>query len=319
MTNPNAEGVDFVRGILEPGQRLLSRTGRLKISTEKTNAICAARLSKFFKGKVITRSGVVSPRRQVNAAAIEQYWAYRKRTGVTDLTIKRELAVGQRCVNVMRRTQGLDIPNPFENINPFEDSQRFRKREAEIRAHWSSEDIEKFLATARPIVRDIVEFGLHTGCSISEILKLVETSRYRGETYQRIVERDGTHWLVFSPHDQRSGQDALCRLNSTALTILERQQRAEVAEFDDQGNPILHKYLFSFDEHQIKRDRFRWWFKQDRNSAGLPHVQFKHLRKTCAQRMIDDGASLADVQKQLRFEKFESVEQMFGYAGVRRR
>lgn len=300
----------FVRDILEPGLRMKSLRRGPRVSTQRTDSCNAKNLAEFFGNMHISHAAKVRGRQLITANEINAYREARLREGVSELTIQRALAVGSSVCSIMHSTAGMDVPNPFRGRTRVE-AYRPRERRGEIRERWQESETERFLAVAEPIIRDITIFALNTGCRISEILNLTMTSRYMGASYERVYQSPKGWRLCFSPKDQGSKHDSVCALNATAVEVLERQERAEVNERDGSGKPLLHTYCFSLDGNKISRDQFAYRFNRERGRAGLAHLQFRHTRNTCAQRMLDKGASLEDVRVQLRLASVEYVRQMF--------
>ena len=197
----------------------------------------------------------------------------------------------------------MEFPNPFQGrIRPRRRVKR--RRRVNIKAdQWSRGQAAKFLMAARPMVRDITLFALNAGFRLSEILLLTATSRYEGEEYDRVYRGEDGWECCFSPKDQKSSLDGASALNEVCMEVLGRQAPLDVLERDDQGQSIVHRYFFHYNGRPLSRRLFNEWFREDRAKAGLPATfVFKHTRKTCGQWMLDAGASLADVQHQLRHE-----------------
>ena len=300
----------FVDDVLEPGLRLKAKVSRNKIRTQQSDSQIAEKLKGFFGAMYLSHSATRKGKKLITGENVIAYHQKRLLDGVSESSVKRELAVASSVCNVMRAHTSMEFPNPFQGRLVLGVKKR-RKRRIIVQDQWTKAEEGALLLAARPLVQDITTFALNTGLRLSEILHLTVSSRYEGEDYDRVFNGEEGWEIFFSPKDQKSGQDSSCALNETALAVLGRQHQITLLETDDFGLPLKHTYIFSWEGQKICRFQFSRWFRKDRKAAELDRLLFKNTRKTCGQRMLDSGATLRQVQSQLRHEKMSTTEDWY--------
>lgn len=266
---------EFVTEILRP--YLDESAPQKKPRTVETDRGAGKVLEEFFRGlwlgPQLPQTAALLTRRTVKAAVRELQGE------LSDSRIHRVVAVGSAACNYAAREWSYDIANPFANqLRPGA-----RKRERYV----STAEERALALVAGPWLRGMIAFALATGLRVTEQLELT-WDRVRGDE------------LVFRPEDQKSGRDRRRALNATALLVLERQPRAEGCD-----------YVFHVDGEPVKRRTLHDLWTAARERAGIDDLIWHDLRRTCGQRMLEAGATIAEVQAQLGHEDSKTTERNY--------
>lgn len=225
-------------------------------------------LAKTFAGQTI---------RAIQPASIRRYLDDRRREGVSDSTLKRELTVFCAACNWARRENGLDIPNPAAHRKPSEPPGRVR---------WlTRDDAERLLAFTRsndraPWLEDFILLALMTGMRRGELLGL-EWTRVDWSQNLLYLER------------QKNGQRGSIPLNATAREALLGRARFRASHCP--ASPWV------FADHQGARLRsVSRSFNSACRAAGIKDFHIHDLRHTCAAWLVQAGVPLLDVSQLLR-------------------
>ncbi len=225
-------------------------------------------LAKTFAGQAI---------RAIQPADIRRYLDDRRREGVSDSTLKRELTVFCAACNWAKQENGLDIPNPVAHRKPGEPPGRMR---------WlTPEQADTLLAAAKgnrraPWLADFIQLALMTGMRRGELL---------GLEWRRVDWRQNLIYL----EQQKNGQRGSIPLNPTARDALLGRARfrathcpASAWVFADHAGQRLRSVSRSFHSACM--------------AAGLEDFHLHDLRHTCAAWLVQAGVPLLDVSQLLR-------------------
>lgn len=248
-----------------------------RLRRDITRDIYAGRaLAAAFAGKRI---------RAIGAGDIRRYLDDRRQTGVSDSTLKRELAVFCAACNWAKDENGLDIPNPVARRKPGEPPGRTR---------WLTQaEAHQLLDAARqngraPWLFAFLTLALHTGMRRGELL---------GLEWTRV---DLHHNLIYLNH-QKNGKVGSVPLNAIARQALLAQARFRASYcpaspwvFADHAGNRLHSVTRSF--HSACQ------------AAGLTDFHIHDLRHTCAAWLVQAGVPLLEVAHLLRHHGIEMTQ-----------
>lgn len=268
----------FIDDILRPYVRETGPDKRM--STQKVEAVCVGHLEEFFRGKLISFGDA---RNTINGSEVRAYREWRKASGVSPLTVKRELAVASKAVNYAIAEWDYHIPNPFEKRLISDKDARAVRHKTRKRIVSKQEEI-RLLTASDPLLQDIIVFAVNTGLRLGEICNL---------TWEQLRENE----IWFQPHENKAGRFQKRGLNSKARTVAERQ-------------PTVCEYVFTVNGGKVKERYVQDRFAAARDKAGLPDVRFKDLRKTCGQR-LKDIAGIEAAKTQLGHANVRTTEEAY--------
>ena len=257
---------NFIEDILRPYIRETSSDKRL--STQKVESVCCGHLEGFFRGYVICLG---DKRKTINGSIVRAYREQRKQSGVSPLTVKRELAVASKATNYAITEWDYEIMNPFDKRLISDRDSRAVRNVIRKRVVTPQEEI-KLLTASEPDLQDIIVFAINTGLRLGEIVNL---------RWSQIVEDE----IHFTPDEQKNGKFGKRGLNTRASKIVSRQSKN-------------CEFVFSLNGKRLDLRRLQKRFAKARDKAGLPDVKFKDLRKTCGSRILAVGR-MEDVKTQL--------------------
>lgn len=225
-------------------------------------------LAKAFAGRTI---------RAIQPADIRRYLDDRRRAGVSDSTLKRELNVFCAACNWAKDENGQDIPNPAARRKPSEPPGRVR---------WlTSEQADALLAAARsnrraPYLADFIQLALMTGMRRGELLGL-EWSRV-----------DWRNQLVYLDR-QKNGQLGSVPINASAREALLSRARFRASQCP------ASLWVFADPEGERLKSVSRS-FNSACKTARLEDFHIHDLRHTCAAWLVQAGVPLLEVSQVLR-------------------
>lgn len=263
---------EFVTDILRP--YLDETRSRKKPRTIETDRGCGAILEEYFRGMWLgTIQGSQLNRRTVKGAIRDM------QKDLSDVRIKRVIAVGSRACNWAIMEWSYDITNPFQRQIEARSPKRTR--------YLSDAEEKRLLLACEGWLRDIVIFALNTGLRVSEIIDL---------TWDRI-HGDEIH---FQAADQKSNREGRRALNDAAMAVVARRRcgTAETVFANPDGTKLQRRHLHS-----------EWRDAVDR--AGLPDLRFHDLRRSCGQRLLEAGCSMEAVQAQLGHEDVRTTQSSY--------
>lgn len=223
--------------------------------------------------------------RAIQPVDIRRYVDDRRRTGVSDSTLKRELGVLSAACNWAKQDNGLDIPNPVAKRRPSEPPGRVR---------WlTREQSAALLAAARsrsraPWLVDFIRLALMTGMRKGELL---------GMEWARVDW--GNHLLYLDR--QKNG-----KLGSVPMNAGAREALLNRARFRAEHCPAA-RWVFC-DMRGRRIQSVRRSFTTACAAAGIEDFHIHDLRHTTAAWLVQDGVPLLDVSQLLRHHSIEMTQ-----------
>ncbi len=223
--------------------------------------------------------------RSIKPADMDQYLEGRRATGISDSTLKREVAVLKAAINWANRKRHSDLPNPAAKLELSEPPGRVR---------WlAPEQAEELIAVARknhraPHLSDFIQLALHTGMRKGEMLEL-EWSRV--DFSQNLIYLD----------TQKNGQRGSVPLNQVA-----RQALLNRARFRAEQCPAA-PHVFC-DRHGQRMGNVQRSFVSACAAAGIADFHIHDLRHTTAAWLVQAGVPLLDVSNLLRHRSIEMTQ-----------
>lgn len=199
----------------------------------------------------------------INAREIEGYKLKRKRDGVSNATINRELATLRMCLRMAVRWEWLQ-DTPFKSVQFL--------REPEGRKRFLSPDEFEGLIAAMPkTLADICTLAVATGMRMGEIRFL---------TWQQVNVKDGIITLPGS--GTKNHCDRIVSLNETAERVIRSQTRR-----------IDVPYVFFNPQTGKPRAKLSHHFSKCAARAGIKDIRFHDLRHTfCSWSVLYGNADL---------------------------
>jgi integrase len=222
---------------------------------------------------------------EIGPTEIAEYKRMRKRDGVKQSTVAKELRLLSSAINHARREWGWDVPNAVQGRCPPESPGRIR---------WITEkEAMNLIAAARskraPWLVDFIELGLSTGMRSGEMLKL---------TWDRV---DLSQRLIYlSPEDQKNATHGSVPINDTARAALLRR-----FHFKQANCPTSSWVFCSFNGQHLKSVSNS--FAGACRRAGITDFTPHDLRHTCASWLVQSGAPLRTVAELLRHKDIRTT------------
>ncbi|HOX59634.1 MAG TPA: site-specific integrase [Verrucomicrobiota bacterium] len=241
--------------------------------------VAGRHLAKAFAGRAI---------RAIQPVDIRRYLDDRRREGISDSTLKRELNVFCAACNWAKDENGQDIPNPAARRKPSEPPGRVR---------WlTPEDAARLLAVANansraPWLADFIELALMTGMRKGELLGL-EWSRV--DLRQRLI--------YFTDQSQQKNR----QLGSIPLNERARQALLGRARFRASHCPAS-PWVFA-DQAGARLLSVSRSFNSACRDAGIVDFHIHDLRHTCAAWLVQAGVPLLEVSSLLRHYSIEMTQ-----------
>jgi len=238
-----------------------------------------------FAGRHLAKEFSGIPIRSIAPAAIEGYLDQRRRTGVSDSTLKREMTVLKAAINWFNRKRRSDLPNPAAKLDLSEPPGRVR---------WlTPEQATALIDAARHNQRaehlaDFIRLALHTGMRKGEMLAL---------EWNRVDFRQNLIYL----DTQKNGQRGSVPLNRTA-----REALLNRARFRAEHCPAARHVFCAPNGRRIANVQRS--FSSACAAAGLVDVHIHDLRHTCAAWLAQAGVPLLDVSNLLRHASIEMTQ-----------
>lgn len=137
---------------------------------------------------------------------------------------------------------------------------------------WTTEDVDRLCAEARPWLADVVRFGHLTGWRINEVL---------GLTWDRVDAKRGLLFL----DDTKTDDPRVRPIERAMVEILRRRTEAR---------RLPCALVFHVDGLPVGDDRFHRAFRQACLAAGLGARRFHAFRNTAYDRLLLGGVNLFD-------------------------
>ncbi len=175
-------------------------------------------------------------------------------------------AKANRLVIVLRIVLAYAIEMEYRRDNPAKEVNRLAMGAGH--ASWPDEAIERFLATAPPMMALALKLGLYTGQREGDVLAM-SWHDYDGERIQVVQGKTGTKLSIPVHAALREALDAQERISPIILTTSTKR-------------PFMGS-------------NFRSNFGKARKDAGLVGLTFHGLRYTAAAKLAEAGCSLKEI------------------------
>lgn len=217
---------------------------------------------------------------EITPARLHNYVRLRKKTGVSDATVNREIAV-------LKHALGYAVEIGLLKENPVERFKLLREERTE-RPRFSDEQIAAVIAALRPDCRPLFVFIRETGCRRGEALSL---------THEQVQMESQ---LVVFNHDTKSRRYRYVPLTDAALEAVNALPKLG-------GCP----YVFYNPKTQDRWRQCRIEWQKARDKAGVPNLQVKDLRRYYAISLAERGASMHDIQQVLGHASVATTERHY--------
>lgn len=219
-------------------------------------------------------------------ADIAAHIARRRRAGIANATVNRELDTLSAAINYAVKHWDWPLPNPVRGMS---------LKEPEGRLRWLTREEAQRLLTAADaglnhVLGDFIRLALHTGMRMNELLGL-EWSRV--DFAERRLQLDGKH--------TKSGRRRMVPINETALQVLRR--RAQWRMRHCPRSP----WVFAW-ESGARVKRLWEQFHTARKRAGIEDFRIHDLRHTFASWLVSAGVPLTEVRDLLGHASIRETE-----------
>ncbi|MFC1888839.1 tyrosine-type recombinase/integrase [Thermodesulfobacteriota bacterium] len=221
-----------------------------------------AHLLSHFRGRQLS---------QITPYLVEKYKVERRRTGVKEVTVNRELALLRHMFN-SALSWGRAKDNPVRQVKPF----REREKTMTILSHEQEQKLLKVLRESQQVghFEDIIIAYLNTGFRKRELLDL---------TWSQVKFSD--RYLVLT--NTKGGEVRKVPINSTMMAVLDRARAKERPGPYIFANPATGKPYKDILET----------IKVYACKIGLPELRIHDLRHTFASRLVMTGVDLPTVKE----------------------
>ncbi len=227
---------------------------------------------KRFMGKMELQS--------ITAAHLHNYISLRNKTGVSDATINRDLAIIKHMLNYAVEC-GILETNPVERFKLLKEEQKERPR-------FSDAEIKKVINAVKADCRPLYTFTQETGCRREEALSF--------QHWQ--VQADAK--LVVFTNNTKSKKYRYVPLTAKALEVIQT-----LPKLDD------CPYVFYNPKTNDRWKQCRKAWEKARKSVGLPDLQVKDLRRHYAINLAENGADMHDIQQVLGHSSVATTERYY--------
>lgn len=206
---------------------------------------------------------------KIHMGTLEPFIAARKKSGIKNGTINRDLAIISRVLNLAARLWRDEFGNSWLLEPPLIQLLKSDSR----KPYPITEDEEERLIRELPKhLQDMVLFALHTGLRESELTQL----KWREENRKLGI-------FILPGERTKNGEDRIVPLNSIAKTIIDAQRS------------IHDEYVFTFKGQPVQRINGSAWRKA-RIRAGLAQCRVHDLRHTFGRRLRAANVSFENRQ-----------------------
>jgi len=213
--------------------------------------------------------------KEITPQVLQRFIQKRKKDGIQNATINRDLAVIKHCFSVAIKW-GWCRENPVKRIEML--------KEPQGRVRYLSNDERKRLMPALPWwLKPIVIFAMHTGMRKSEILSLTWSQVFPTKSYV-VLE------------DTKNNERRSVPLNQTAISVL--KEVGNIRRLDVPHvfyNPVTGKRWADI-QHTFQRAC---------RAAQVQNFRFHDLRHTAASYLVMAGVGLATVKEILGHKTIE--------------
>ncbi|MEI8573551.1 site-specific integrase [Methylomonas sp. LW13] len=210
-----------------------------------------------------------TPLEKLHMGTLDKFIAARKKSGLKNATINRDLAIIRRILTLAARLWRDEFGNSWLSEPPL-----LQPLKSDLRKPYpiDSEEEQRLLTELPEHLQAMVTFALHTGLREQELTQLQwsEENRKLG--------------VFVLPGDRtKNNEDRIVPLNSKALAIINAQR----GKHDD--------YVFTFKGEPVQRINGHAWRKA-RKRAGLEQCRVHDLRHTFGRRLRAAGVSFENRQ-----------------------
>ena len=216
----------------------------------------------------------------ITSAHLHHYIRWRKRQGVSEATINRELATLKHLLNYAEECSLIEH-NPVEKFRKLREPQKQRPR-------FMDEQIDSVLKAVRPDCQPVFILLRETGCRREEALSL-QHWQIQGEAK-----------LVVFSEDTKSRKYRYVPLAEAALDAVDSLPR-------DREYP----YVFYNPATGTRWHDCRKPWEEARKVAGLPGLLVKDLRRHFAIGLAEAGADMHDIQQVLEHSSVSTTEKHY--------
>jgi integrase len=198
------------------------------------------------------------PLEKIHMGTLESFITARKKQGLKNGTINRDLAIISRVLTLAARLWRDEFGNSWMIEPPLIQLLKSDSR----KPYPINEEEEKRLIGELPKhLQDMVNFALNTGLRESELTQLKWSE-----------EKPKLGIFVLSGERTKNGEDRIIPLNSIAIAIIDAQR----GKHDE--------YVFTFKGQPVRRINGNAWRKA-RERAGIPQCRVHDLRHTFGRRL----------------------------------
>lgn len=231
---------------------------KVKPSTIKRYELCKKNLIKYLKDTRVS---------DVSTNSLKEYIDFRKKDGITNSTINRELSFLKACYSQAVKWEWVQS-NPVKKIDLL--------KEPKGRVRYLTPDERNALLTALPwYIRPIVLFALYTGMRKEEILSL---------KWSQISFKDRLVILT----ETKNSETRSVPLCDTALAVLKDVGQVRRLDID---------YVFFSPLTDDRWKDIHHKFKRVCREIGLHDFRFHDLRHTAASYLVMSGVDLNMVRE----------------------
>lgn len=242
-------------------------------------------LLRFFEGKGLD---------EISTEAMAEFEMTRRREGVTDATIIRDLACMSSAFTHAQIDKGWIETNPVA-VFIRRQMRRGRLVDAEPRTRYLSQEEEDRILAAAPLLRDHVAFAIDTGLRQSEQF---------GLRWRDVLLSKGE---IVVPRELAKGE------KSRKVPILPRAARILAQARPMKDDP--ERLVFCHKNGTRYRARGNT-FKEVCQRIGLKDVTWHDLRRTCGCRLLQGGFRMEQVRDWLGHASIRITETTYAFLSL---
>jgi site-specific recombinase XerD len=222
------------------------------------------------------------PLEDIRPDDLDKYFKLRKKAGISDATLNRDLAHLKHLMNFAIK-RGVIKENPISLVEKFKEERRMHRRPTEA-------ELDRFLDSSEPRVRPLFGFIRETGCRLSESLRVQHSQVNRDQ--RLVVFTDGT----------KSGKFRLVPLTDDALRWIDEM-------------PVHPTCPYIFWNPRTGR---RWRIVRKPidaaiKASGLDWFHIKDLRRHYGIRLAEGGAEMHVIQAMLGHSSVKTTEDYYAH------
>ena len=221
--------------------------------------------------------------RGIRPGHISRYKANRLAAEAAPATLNRELALMKHAFTLSIKEWGWAKENPVKMVS--------MEKEAPHKDRWLTDDEERRLLRACPgWLREIVVFGVDTGCRRGEILSL---------SWQHVDLQRGVAIIFGKKTSEWRGVPLTRRLRD----IMAAKQASQKVQSLRDNFVFCNPAGLVVNIHEL-----RWAFETALGEAGISSFRFHDLRHSFATRLAQNGVDLFTIQKLLGHKSYATTE-----------